>query len=261
MQKKIALVTGASGGLGREFTRLLCAEPAVDEVWAVARSEQKLDALRGELGEKVVVLAMDLTRPKTLQKLAERLQQSGVQVRYLVNNAGLARMAPCENFDTALIDDTVTLNCTVPAQLCNICLPYMVPGSRILTISSAASFQPMAYLALYAASKAFERYYTRALHVELKGTGITATTVCPGWVKTDLLWQTHNGKPIYFPGLTQARPVAAKALRDADRGRTMSVYGWYAHWLRGLAKLLPSGSLMAMWAHSAARYFKKQAAG
>ena len=89
--KTIALVTGASGGLGREFTRLLCAE-AVDEVWAVARNEQKLQALRGELGEKVVVLAMDLTQPDAIQKLAELLHQRGVRVQYLVNNAGLARM-------------------------------------------------------------------------------------------------------------------------------------------------------------------------
>lgn len=260
MQKKIALVTGASGGLGREFTRLLCAGP-VDEVWAIARNEQKLNALRDELGPKVMVLPLDLTQPGAAEQLAERLRQHGAQVQYLVNNAGLARMAPCESFDTAQIGETVTLNCSVPAQLCNVCLPYMVPGSRILTISSAASFQPMPYLALYAASKAFERYYTRALHLELKGTGVTATTVCPGWVKTDLLWKTHNGKPIHFPGLAQAQPVAAKALRDAERGRAMSVYGWYAHWLRGLAKLLSSNSLMAMWGHSAARYFKKQAAG
>lgn len=254
--KTIALVTGASGGLGREFTRLLCAE-AVDEVWAVARGEQKLNALRGKLGEKVVVLAMDLTQPDALQKLTERLQQSGAQVRYLVNNAGLARMEPCQNFDSAEIKKTVMLNCTVPAQLCNVCLPYMGPGSRILTISSAASFQPMAYLALYAASKAFERYYTRALHLELKDTGITATTVCPGWVKTELLWQTHDGKEIQFPGITEAGPVAAKALQDAKRGRAMSVFGWYAVYLRLQAKLLPTGGVMALWAHGAAPYVEQ----
>ena len=254
--KTIALVTGASGGLGREFARLLCAEP-VDEVWAVARGEQKLNALRGELGDKVVVLAMDLTQPEAIQKLAELLHQRGVRVQYLVNNAGLARMAPCQSFESTEISQTVTLNCTVPAQLCNICLPYMAPGSRILTLSSAASFQPMAYLALYAASKVFERYYTRALHLELKGTGITATTVCPGWVKTDLLWQTHDGKPVHYSGLAEAGPVAAKALRDAKRGRAMSVFGWYAAYLRLEAKLLPTGGIMAMWAHGAAPYVKE----
>ncbi|MDF2843428.1 MAG: short-chain dehydrogenase/reductase [Herbinix sp.] len=100
----------------------------------------------------------------------------------------------------------------------------MRQGSRILNISSASSFQPLPYLNLYSSTKAFERSYSRALNAELKGTGITATAVCPSWVDTDLLLKEMNGRKIKFPGIVSPDRVAVQALKDAKRGKDMSVY-------------------------------------
>ncbi|MDP4121376.1 MAG: SDR family NAD(P)-dependent oxidoreductase, partial [Bacillota bacterium] len=127
-------------------------------------------------------------------------------------------------------------------------------GSRILNISSAASFQPLPYINLYAASKAFERVYSRALNIELKGTGITSTAVCPSWVDTDLLTKEHNGEKIKFPGLVSPSRVAIAALRDAKRGKDMSVCTLYVKCMHAMTKLSPQKMTMNTWVRSVKKY-------
>jgi short-subunit dehydrogenase len=130
----------------------------------------------------------------------------------------------------------------------------MRQGSRILNISSASSFQPLPYLNLYASTKAFERSYSRALNAELKGTGITATAVCPSWVDTDLLLKEMNGRKIKFPGIVPPDRVAVQALKDAKRGEDMSVCTLYVKWLHVLAKIFPQKVVIYRWVHQIKRY-------
>ena len=180
--KRIAILTGATGGLGKEFLRQIINEE-IDEVWAIARNEQKLLALREQYGEKVVVIPLDLYDLEAIRKIEKKLKEHIPHVEYLINNAGLAKMGNYEDFSIEEIDKTINVNCKAPVMLSKVCIPYMGKGSRILNISSASAFQPNPYINLYAASKAFERSYSRALNVELKGTGITSVAVCPGWTK------------------------------------------------------------------------------
>jgi len=177
MTKQIAVVTGASAGIGKEFARLMTAEP-VDEVWAIARSHDKLSQLRNELGEKIVPISLDLTDPDKVRSIGSLLEREQPQVAYLVNNAGMARMGSYEQIGVDELEKTVSINCSAFIVLCTLCIPFMSRGSRILNISSASSFQPLPYLNVYAATKVFELYYSRALNVELSPTGITATAVC-----------------------------------------------------------------------------------
>lgn len=251
--KKIAIITGATGGIGQEFVRQLLKEE-LDEIWAVARNEKKLKELREQFGEKVRLVPMDLSDSGQLKKTGLLLAEETPQIQYLINNAGLAKMGSYKEFSAEEISKTVDVNCKAPVLLCQMCIPYMGEGSQILNISSASAFQPNPYINLYAASKAFERSYSRALNVELKGTGITSTAVCPGWVDTELLEKERNGKKIKFPGIVTADKVVTQALKDAKKGKDMSVCSLYVKCQHIWVKLLPQKWIMNIWVKGIAKY-------
>lgn len=251
--KRIAVVTGASGGIGRVFVREL-AEEALDEIWVVGRNEKRLLALEEEYGGKIVPVCMDLTRDTDLISFADRLKEQRPSVLWLVNNAGIARMAPSAEIGPSEIAQTIDVNCKAPVTLIHYCIPYMEKGTKILNVSSASAFQPVPFINLYAAAKAFERSYSRALHAELKPRGITVTAVCPGWVDTDMLSKEMNGKKVRFPGMTVPEKVVKKAVRDAKKGRDMSVCSLYVKCLHLNVKLLPQRLTMKIWLHSIKKY-------
>ena len=254
MGARIAIVTGATGGIGRAFAERLLEEDGVDELWAVARTRERLERLRDELCGHVVPLAADLADAEGLRAVERLLEEERPTVACLVNNAGAAKMGAWDELSVCEIERTVALNCAAVAALCRICLPYMREGSRILNVSSASAFQPTPYLGLYAATKAFELSYSRSLDAELAGTGITACAVCPGWVDTDLLLHEVNGRRVAFPGLVPPGKVAPLALRDARRGRALSVHPLYAKYLHVAAKLVPQRIVMATWLRMLKRY-------
>jgi short-subunit dehydrogenase len=253
MQKTIAIITGASGGIGKEFSKLILLEN-VDEIWAIARSREKLAQLQNELGERIITISKDLTNSAELSLIGKMLEEQQPIVAYLINNAGIAKMGSYKDFSIEEIQTTVNINCSAFAVLCTLCIPYMRKGSRILNISSAASFQPLPYLNLYSATKVFERYYSRALNVELKKKGITATAVCPSWVDTDLLMKEMKGQRVKFPGLVSAKKVAEKALQDAKKGKDMSICTWQVKFEHFLTKIFPQKASMRTWLFRIKKY-------
>lgn len=244
--KKIVILTGATGGLGREFLKQILKED-IDEVWAIARNKEKLDELRKQYGEKVVPVSMDLSDFSSFIELEARLKEQMPTVQYLINNAGLAKMGNYNDFSLEEIDKTINVNCKAPVMLSKLCIPYMKQGSKILNISSASAFQPNPYINLYAASKVFERSYSRALNVELKGTGIKSIAVCPGWIDTELLIKEMNGKKVKFPGMVTAKRVVAQAIKDAKKGKDMSVCSLYVKCQHVNVKLMPQRLVMKIW--------------
>lgn len=245
MQKRIAIVTGATGGVGTKFIEGLCKEE-LDEIWAVARNEQKLTNL-SEMDTRIVTITTDLSKCEGWKLLDSLLKRDNPVVCFLVNNAGLARMAQCTDFSVEEIESTIDLNCKAPVILSNICIPYMERGSHILNISSASAFQPNPYINLYASTKVFERHYSRALNVELKKNGITVTAVCPGWIDTEMLEREINGKTVKFPGIVTAERVVKKAIKDAKRGKDMSICSLYVKCQHFNVKLMPQRLVMKMW--------------
>lgn len=252
--KRIAIITGASGGIGKEFTKLMLKEE-IDEIWAIARNQEKLQALGNEMGDKIIIISKDLSIPSELLSIGELLQNQKPVIAYLINNAGVAKMGSYQEFTALEIMNTININCTALTVLCTLCIPYMKKGSRILNISSASSFQPLPYLNLYSATKVFERNYSRSLNIELKGTGITSTAVCPSWVDTELLKTELNGKKIKFPGIVTPDRVASKALRDAKRGKDMSVCTLRVKYEHLLSKIFPQKTVMNYWVYRIKKYF------
>lgn len=163
-------------------------------------------------------------------------------------------MKPSKDLTAEEIERTVKLNCTVPAVLINYCIPYMRSGSRIINVSSASAFQPVPYINLYAATKAFEHSYSRALNAELKQLGITLTAACPSWVDTDLLNKEINGKKVKFPGMVSAERVAQQAVKDAKKGKDVSICSFYVKCQHLNVKLLPHKIVMKMWLSGIRKY-------
>lgn len=249
----IAMITGATGGLGQEFVREVLKEK-IDEIWAVARNEEKLGRLKEQFGDKLRPVRCDLSNADDLSALKALINAEKPDIRLLINNAGMGDMGESCGFSDDAVSKTADLNCKAVCLLCNYAIPFMSKGARILNISSASSFQPVPYINLYAASKAFVRSYTRALNVELKSKGIICTAVCPGWIDTDMLSKEYKGKPVKFPGLVSPNRVAVQALRDSAKGKDMSVCTLFVKYEHFLSKLLPQKVLMKIWMYGIRDY-------
>lgn len=248
--KKIAIITGASTGLGREFVKLIKNKDEIEEIWAIARHEDKLNKLRKQMGKKIKPISMDMSDRTLIEKFGRMLSESDVEVHYLINNAGYAKF--CSYNDLSVEDslNMIDLNIGGVVAMGLVCIPYMPKGSHIINIASQAAFQPLPYQNLYSSTKAFVRNYTRALNVELKDRGITTTAVCPGWIKTDLYNRADIGASKAtrrFCGMTTPDKVAKKAMADADRCKDISIYSFYVNFCHIVAKLLPQQLMMKFW--------------
>lgn len=250
--KSLAIITGASGGLGKAFTKYLIDE--VDEVWAIARNKDKLNNLKEVYGVKIKGYSVDLSDIANLNIIQSELEKEEYAVTYLVNNAGSGRMALSTDFSAQEIASHINTHNTSMAVLCNMCIPYMKSGSHIINVASQSAFQPVAYINLYAASKAFCYSYSRALNMELKGSGIVVTVACPGWIQTDLLQSEMNGHKIKFPYLAEPDDVVQKTLRDAKKGKDISVYGGYVKMMQFFSKFYPHKWIMNIWVKSVKKY-------
>ena len=255
--QSIAILTGATGGLGQAFIRELLKE-YIDEIWAVARDRKKTEELCSTFGEKVFPVLCDLSDMSEVKGLALLLEEKQPDVRFLINNAGMARMGRIESFSGDEISNTIEINCKAPTLICQYALPYMREGARILNISSASSFQPNPYIALYSATKAYLRSYSRSLNYEWKKRGITCTAVCPGWIDTQMLQRDHGGKRMRFPGMVSPERVAVKALKDAKRGKDMSVCSLFVKYEHLWSKLMPQRWTMQIWGSSVRKYIDDQ---
>ncbi len=248
--KKIAIITGASTGLGREFVKLILEKKEIEEIWAIARHQDKLDKLRRQLGNRIRTFSIDLSNRARIEEFGVMLSESDVEVRYLINNAGYAKFCSYHDLNVADSLNMIDLNIGGVVAMGLVCIPHMPSGSHIVNIASQAAFQPLPYQNLYSSTKAFVRNYTRALNVELEDCGITATAVCPGWIKTHLYERANIGAAKAtkrFCGMTTPDKVAKKAMADADRGKDISIYSLYVNFCHIGAKLLPQQLMMKLW--------------
>ena len=247
--KSIAVITGASSGLGRVFAREVCHVLALDEIWLVARRREKLEETASQIETSSQVLALDITKDSDLEILAEKLESEKPDVRCLVNSAGMGRISEIREQPVSEITGMIDLNCRALAVITSMCLPYMKSGAWILELASIAAFQPMPGFVVYAASKSFVERYSKGLHAELKKSGIHVTCVCPYWVDdTEFIGLASGEKSDYRykPLSTRAEAVVCKALRDVRHNRMLSTAGVMSCMERVLSKVLPDGFIMAV---------------
>lgn len=250
--KQIAVITGASSGMGREFVLQLdsfC--PSLDEIWVMARRGKRLERLAMQSQIPLRIFEGDITRKKIRRALRAALLDEKPALRILVNAAGFGRtgtVAEIAAEEPFIQTDMIDLNCRALTAITEICLPFMRKGSRIINLASAAAFCPQPSFAVYAATKAYVLSFSRALHMELKSKGIYVTAVCPGPVKTEFFRVsgelTGTLKKLTVAG-TQA--VVRKALKDSLAKKQLSVYGPPMKAARAGAKLLPHSLIMKLY--------------
>jgi uncharacterized protein len=231
-----ALVTGASAGIGAEISKLLAARGYT--LVLVARRKERLLALARQLNEqhgvRVETISADLSKPTPRGRIPGRIEELGLDVEILVNNAGFATGGPFDKADPERELEQVRVLVEAPVALCSAFLPAMVERGRgaILNVASTAGMQPMPYSAGYSAAKAYMLTFSEALHQELRGHGVTVTALAPGPVETEFWdiagWQTASGKSFErsVPGALISPEHAARAgVEGLEHGERVVVPG------------------------------------
>lgn len=217
IMKRIIVVTGASSGLGREFVSQISKKEKVDEIWAIARRTERLEELAKQIETKVVPLSIDLSDGAAISAYKAKLEEEKPEIVVLANCAGFGKFGHYETIPTETHINMIDLNCEAAVYMTDYSLPYMKEGAKILNVASCAGFQPIPYINIYAATKAFMLSYTRALNAELKYRGIHALALCPFWSKTEFFNRAikQDEKPvvIHYSAMYEAEFVVKKAIK------------------------------------------------
>ena len=248
----IAIVTGASSGMGREFVLQLPAYVQVDEIWVIARRAAALESLKEESSVPVRPVVLDLCRDESFADFAALLEAEKPNVKLLVNAAGFGKFGAYHKMTMEEELRMIDLNCKALLAMTRVTLPYMAAGSHVLQLASNSSWQPVPYITTYGATKAFVLSYSRAMNRELKSRGIRMMSMNPGWVKTEFFnhaLQTNDGGEVqYYDRLYEAKDVVATGLKDLYRTRKdFSIHGLPVKLQVRLVKLLPHSFVMNTW--------------
>jgi short-subunit dehydrogenase len=245
--RPVALVTGASSGIGLEFARQLAANG--HDLVVVARDEPKLKDLAAEVSTEVEVLRADLTDPTDLASVEARLSDASRPVDVLVNNAGFGTMGPFAQLPVEDEEREIRLNVIALVRLTRAALPGMLERKQggILNVSSIGAFQPGPFNATYSATKAFVTSFTEAVHEEVRGSGVHVIALCPGLTKTG--FQAASGATAStMPGFLwqTSEQVVKTALRALRRNHAVSVPGVQNKGAAFLVRVVPRGVVRRM---------------
>lgn len=246
----IAIVTGASSGIGKEFVYEIAKRyKALDEIWIIARSSEKLKALANDIKTiKLRPIVCDITKPIELHRFKDLLASKKPSVRLLVNSAGVGVIGEFSKLPISDLCDMCELNCTALTRITRIVIPYMTgKKSRIINLASAAAFAPQPAFSVYAASKSYVLSLSTALGKELNNYGISVTAVCPGPVKTaffDKAEKYYSIKVYKKLLMADAKKVVFKALNDSEKGRYISIYGTGMKLMRILCMIVPDNIIV-----------------
>ena len=222
---KVALITGASAGLGVEFARQLAARGQ----WLVlaARRKDRLEALATEVGNARIV-TIDLAAPGAAARLIADCDEVGETIDLLVNNAGFGLRGPFVTLDADRQREMIDLNIGALTDLCRIVAPRMAErrAGAILNVASTAAFQPGPKMAVYFASKAYVLSFTEALHEEMKGFGVKVSALCPGPTRTEFGEVAGFGQDSRFDRYSmQADEVVAQGLAGLEANKAVVITG------------------------------------
>ena len=255
MTLKTALITGASSGIGETFANAFARE-GLDLV-LVARSRDKLRELARHLHavheRRAEVVTADLTQPGAAAKVREAVERLGLHVDVLVNNAGFGTVGAFEKSDAGREHDEVLLNAAAVVDMTHAFLPGMLGRKRggIINVASMAAFQPLPYMSVYAATKAFVLSFTEGLRGEVRSRGVRVLCVCPGPVDTpffEATGNTHVRGMVPKRTMMKAEEVVAASVRAFKAGRGVVVPGVGNRLMAASTRFVPRDVLTALTA-------------
>lgn len=244
----IAIITGASSGLGHEYVRAVADKmPNLDEIWIIARRKERLVELAQSIpGQRFRILPYDLTDMASFRKLRGILAKEKPNVRLLVNDAGYLCHGSLTEVPIEKQQQMIALNAVAPVMLVNAVLPYVHRGDTILNIASVAGFSPSANMVVYSATKSFLLFYTKGLHAELRDQGIHVLALAPGNMRTALY---SSGDPSGRKSIVEFLPFL-NVPQVTRRSLTIAQWGWMVYTpmlfykaYRVLAALVPDAVL------------------
>ena len=248
---KIAVITGASSGLGEKFALEVDRNrEEIEEIWLIARREEKLKELSLKLTKKTKILPLDITDETAQQKFADTLKSENAEISLLINNAGYGKLG---NFDVLSPKDNagmIRLNCEALTVITSLSLPYIKAGGEIINSCSIASFAPNTRMAVYSSTKAFVMSFSRALRSELKERKINVLAACPGPMDTEFLSLAgiEKGSSHTFDTLPRVNPqeMASKSLKASKKRKAVYTNRIFYKFYRILAKILPHSVVMKL---------------
>ena len=244
---QIAVVTGASSGIGREFVYAVD-KLELDEVWVIARRQDRLEELKEKCGTSVRPIALDLSEDAGISAYRELLQEEKPDVHLLINAAGFGVFGPFAESDLEKTLKSARLNALALTAMCHVTLPYMKKGDSIVNMGSNSSWQPVPYQTVYGASKSYVLNFSRALGRELKGRGIHVMCVCPGWIKTEFQQVAEHDRYIrYVDRWYGPDEVVEQAMKDLEKKKQVSILGHPVRRQVRLVKFLPVNLIMDIW--------------
>ena len=245
---KIAVVTGASSGIGREFVYAVDKKYSFDEIWVIARRAERLEELKGKCRNTIRPVALDLAADADLKAYAELLEKEKPEIALLVNAAGCGVFGPFEEKDLDALLHSARLNALSLTAMCHLSLPCMKSGSAIINMGSNSSWQPVPWQAVYGASKSYVLSLSRAIGRELRPRGVHVMCVCPGWIKTEFQQHAKHDEYIrYVDRWYGPEEVAAQAMKDLEKKKTVSILGAPVRRQVALVKHLPVDMVMDIW--------------
>ncbi len=247
----IAIITGASSGIGAEFAKGYANR--VDELWLVARREEKMIELGDSLGVKYRVICADLCTREGIDAIRVALENENPRVKYIVNAAGFGDFGSFDEIAEEKVAAMIDLNVKATVLITHMVIPYMERGGRIITLGSGSCFAPLPYFNTYSSGKVFVLHYTKSLNFEIKKYGLRATCFCPGWVHTEFLGKATSKPGITCPKESSMKPmldckkVVSGCIKASDKGRVMYVTNWYTKLQHLMFKILPDPILTYLW--------------
>ena len=243
--RKTALITGATMGIGYELTKLFAKDSY--NLVLVARNKDKLYEIKEKFNKKynvdILVIVKDLSVPNAAIEIFNETIEKQIVIDVLVNNAGIGHFGKFHNEDLSKISDILQINIVSLTQLTRLFVEGMVKRKegKILNVSSMAAFQPGPYMAVYYASKAFVQSFSEAITNELKGTGVTVTTLCPGPTRTGFQKEvgSEGSKLSKLKMLSSPKKVAKDGYRALQAGKEVEVPGLLNASLINTSKVIP----------------------
>jgi uncharacterized protein len=256
---RIAIVTGASSGMGIEFAQQIDERIELDEIWLVARRKDRLEKVSRRLKRaRGIPISLDLSKKVEVEKLGKRIMDEKPDIMMLVNNAGYGLVGEFIQQDISPQLDMINLNISALVEITHYCIPFMKPDSHIIQVGSVFGHLPgVAGWAVYAATKAFVSSFSLALFKELKSAGINVTAVTPAGVKTEFGDVAGAGKIDLASTGSEPAAVVRKALEDALNKRMLSIFGFEAKLSAFLPRIFRKETMLKIVSPGATRHVKK----
>ena len=248
----VAVITGASSGIGREFAFQLKAQAKIDEFWLIARNVERMEAVAKELGVPCKIISADLTKKEGIAIYRSALTEEKPEIAFLVNAAGFGTFGAFDVLSEKTVTDMIDLNITATVLITHMSVPYIKRDGRIIELGSGSCFTPLPHFNIYSSSKVFVLHYTKSLNYELEPYGIRATCFCPGWVDTAFLPKSLDANsearvPKSMKPLLNVSDVVSRCVKASIKGRAMYVTNWYTKLQHVLFKIVPDFILTKLW--------------